>query len=111
MRVSHYNGEEKSWSEVFSWVSAGSTVTLYLNSAGGADYIFVGGGSEANSAVIVYENGSTAGVADLTALGLHGSGHLVPLRQKEGQLVAGPELGDALPGRCQHRDSGSWRTM
>ena len=34
----YYNGEEKSWSEVFSWVSAGSTVTLYLNSAGGADY-------------------------------------------------------------------------
>lgn len=62
----YYNGEEKPWSEVFSWVSAGSTVTLYLNAAGGADYIFVGGGSEANSAVIVYENGSTAGFADLT---------------------------------------------
>ena len=31
----YYNGEEKPWSEVFSWVSAGSTVTLYLNSAGG----------------------------------------------------------------------------
>ena len=45
----YYNGEEKPWSEVFSWVSAGSTVTLYLNAAGGADYIFVGGGSEANS--------------------------------------------------------------
>lgn len=62
----YYNGEERPWSEVFSWVSAGSTVTLYLNAAGGADYIFVGGGSEANAAVIVYENGSTAGFADLT---------------------------------------------
>lgn len=62
----YYNGEEKPWSEVFSWVSAGSTVTLYLNSAGGADYIFVGGGSEANSAVIVYDDGSTAGFGDLT---------------------------------------------
>ncbi len=62
----YYNGEEKPWSEVFSWVSAGSTVTLYLNSAGGADYIFVGGGSAASSAVIVYDNGSTAGFADLT---------------------------------------------
>lgn len=62
----YYNGEEKPWSEVFSWVSAGSTVTLYLNSAGGADYIFVGGGSAASSAVIVYNDGSTAGFADLT---------------------------------------------
>lgn len=62
----YYNGEEKSWSEVFSWVSAGSTVTLYLNSAGGADYIFVGGGSAASSAVIAYEDGTTAGFADLT---------------------------------------------
>ncbi len=65
----YYNGEEKSWSEVFSWVSAGSTVTLYLNSAGGADYVFVGGGTTASSAVIVYENGSTAGFADLTGGG------------------------------------------
>lgn len=62
----YYNGEEKPWSEVFSWVSAGSTVTLYLNAAGGADYIFVGGGSTASSAVIVYDDGSTAGFADLT---------------------------------------------
>ena len=61
----YYNGEEKPWSEVFSWVSAGSTVTLYLNSAGGADYIFVGGGSAASSAVIVYDDGSTAGFGDL----------------------------------------------
>lgn len=62
----YYNGEEKPWSEVFSWVSAGSTVTLYLNSAGGADYIFVGGGSAASSAVVAYEDGTTAGFADLT---------------------------------------------
>ena len=65
----YYNGEEKPWSEVFSWVSAGSTVTLYLNSAGGADYIFVGGGSTASSAVIVYDDGSTAGFGDLTGGG------------------------------------------
>lgn len=62
----YYNGAEKLWSEVFSWVSAGSTVTLYLNEGGGADYIFVGGGSEANSAVIVYDDGSVAGFGDLT---------------------------------------------
>lgn len=62
----YYNGAEKPWSQVFSWVSAGSTVTLYLNAAGGADYIFVGGGSIASSAVIVYDDGSTAGFADLT---------------------------------------------
>nr|WP_325184209.1 S-layer homology domain-containing protein [uncultured Oscillibacter sp.] len=62
----YYNGAEKPWSQVFSWVSAGSTVTLYLNAAGGADYIFVGGGSTASSAVIVYDDGSTAGFGDLT---------------------------------------------
>lgn len=62
----YYNGEEKPWSEVYSWVSAGSTVTLYLNAGGGADYIFVGGGSTASSAVIVYDDGSTAGFGDLT---------------------------------------------
>lgn len=61
----YYNGEEQPWSKVFSWVSAGSTVTLYLNASGGADYIFVGGGSTASSAVVVYDNGSTAGFADL----------------------------------------------
>ncbi|MBD5148556.1 MAG: S-layer homology domain-containing protein, partial [Oscillibacter sp.] len=58
-------GEEAPWSEIYSWVSAGSSVTLYLNTGGGVDYIFVGSGSTANSAVIVYGNESTAGFADL----------------------------------------------
>lgn len=61
----YYNGEEKSWSEVYSWVSAGSSITLHLNTAGGVDYIFVGGGSTASAAVIVYDNESTSGFADL----------------------------------------------
>lgn len=62
---SYYNGEQKSWSQVYSWVSAGTSVTLYLNTAGGVDYIFVGGGTTANAAIIVYNNQSTAGFADL----------------------------------------------
>ncbi len=62
----YYNGDEKSWSEVYSWVSAGSSVTLYLNAGGGVDYIFVGGGSASSAAVVVYSNESTAGFADLT---------------------------------------------
>ena len=58
------NGEAGSWGEAYTWLNAGTSVTLYLDAAGNVDYVFVGGGN-ATSAVIVYEKGSTAGFASL----------------------------------------------
>lgn len=56
-----YNGKESPWSEAYSWVNTGSSVTLYLSAAGVVEYIFVGGASTSSAAVIVYQDGSTAG--------------------------------------------------
>ena len=64
-----YNGKESSWSETYSWVNTGSSVTLYLSAAGVVEYIFVGGGSTSNAAVIVYDNGSIAGFSSLGGSG------------------------------------------
>lgn len=66
----YYNEQVLTWSGaagVFSWVTAGTTVTLYMDIAGKVDRILVGGGATANAAVIVYDNGSTAGFADLAS--------------------------------------------
>ena len=59
------NGEAGSWGEAYTWLNAGTSVTLYLDAAGNVDYVFVSGGGNATSAVIVYEKGSTAGFASL----------------------------------------------
>ena len=64
--AAYYNGEEKHWSEVYAWVNAGSSVTLYLGASGKVEYVFVGGGSSASAAVIVYDQGSTKGFDSLT---------------------------------------------
>ena len=60
------NGEAGSWGEAYTWLNAGTSVTLYLDAAGNVDYVFVGGGGTSSAAVIVYENGSTAGFDSLT---------------------------------------------
>lgn len=62
----YYNGEQKSWSEVYAWLNAGTSVTLYLGVSGGVEYVFVGGGTAASAAVIVYDQGSTKGFDSLT---------------------------------------------
>ncbi len=62
----YYNGEETTWGSAFSWLLAGTSVTLYLNEAGGVDYVFVGGGSSSTAAVVVYEDESAAGFDSLT---------------------------------------------
>ena len=62
----YYQGKQQPWSAVYSWLNAGTSITLYMNEAGDVDYVFVGGGTTSNEAVIVYENGSTAGFAALT---------------------------------------------
>ena len=60
------NGEASSWSQAYTWLGAGTSVTLYLNTAGNVDYVFVGGGGTSSAAVVVYERGSTAGFTSLT---------------------------------------------
>lgn len=61
----YYNGEESVWGDVYGWLHAGATVTLYLNEAGGVDYVFAGGGT-AEAAVIVDQDRSAAGFDSLT---------------------------------------------
>ncbi len=60
------NEKESTWGETYSWLNAGTSLTLYLNASGAVEYVFVGGGSTSSAAVIVYENGSTAGFGSLT---------------------------------------------
>ena len=60
------NGAVSAWSEAYAWLSAGTSLTLYLDAAGSVDYVFAGGGSTSTAAVIVYEDRSTAGFDSLT---------------------------------------------
>ena len=61
----YYNGKQQAWSELYSWLNAGASATLYLNASGSVEYVFVGGGTSSNEAVIVYDNESTAGFDSL----------------------------------------------
>ena len=63
--TAYYNGEESDWGDVYSWLHAGMSVTLYLSEAGGVDYVFVGGGT-VTAAVIVDQDRSGAGFDSLT---------------------------------------------
>nr|WP_325249652.1 S-layer homology domain-containing protein [uncultured Oscillibacter sp.] len=60
------NGAETSWSEARSWVNPGTSLTLYLGTAGNVEFIFIGGGDSSTEAVIVYEKGSAKGFDSLT---------------------------------------------
>ena len=62
----YYESKEQTWSKVRSWLNPGASLTLYLNSAGNVEFIFVGGGSTASEAIVVYEKGSTKGFDGLT---------------------------------------------
>lgn len=61
----YYQGQQKAWTEVYSWLNPGASVTLYLNAAGVVEYVFVGGGTTSTAAVIVYADRSTEGFASL----------------------------------------------
>ena len=61
----YYNGETTTYGSVYGTIPVGSAVTLYFNAAGAVEYLFVGSGTTSTAAVIVYENGSTAGFAEL----------------------------------------------
>lgn len=60
------NGAESTWSEARSWVNPGTSLTLYLGTAGNVEFIFIGGGDSSTEAVIVYEKNSVKGFDSLT---------------------------------------------
>nr|WP_325212895.1 S-layer homology domain-containing protein [uncultured Oscillibacter sp.] len=60
------NGAETSWAEARSWVNPGTSLTLYLGTAGNVEFIFIGGGDSSTEAVIVYEKNSVKGFDSLT---------------------------------------------
>ena len=62
----YHNGKETTWSEVSSWLHAGASVTLYQDASGEISYVFVGGGSSSNAAVVVAQDGSSVGFDSLT---------------------------------------------
>ena len=64
--ATYYNGTETTWAAAFAWLHSGNTVTLSLDSSGAVTYVFVGGGSKAEAAVIIYENGSSVGFDAIT---------------------------------------------
>lgn len=59
------NGAQTNWGASYSWLGAGTTVTLYTSASGSVDYVIVGGGTAASKAVIIGANGSTVGLSAL----------------------------------------------
>ena len=59
------NGAQTTWGTSYSWLGAGTTVTLYTSAAGSVDYVIVGGGSTSNKAVVIGMQGSTVGLSAL----------------------------------------------
>lgn len=75
----YYNGKESVWSEVYSWLNAGTSLTLYLDAGGGVDYVFVGGGyifGRANYTANYDEEGNREGNAQLSVE--YGAGKSTP---------------------------------
>ena len=62
----YYDGSETTWGKAFSWLKPGMSVTLYLGTTGGVEYVFAGSGVAADQAVVVYSDGSTVGLDALT---------------------------------------------
>lgn len=81
----YYNDSETTWSSVFAWLTPGTTITLYLDATGGVEYVFVGSGSMATTAVLVASTGSTAGFAALAG----GTGYII---YKDGVKAGGGDL-------------------
>ena len=62
--VAYYNGEKTTYGEMFTYLRPGSSVTVYFDAAGKAEYVF--SGSEASTdAVVVLTKGSTNGFSAL----------------------------------------------
>lgn len=63
--VAYYNGEQKTYADIFFNLRSGTAVTIYYNASGKAEYIFAGQ-SSITDAVIINGDGSTAGLSQLT---------------------------------------------
>ena len=60
-------GQGGTWGSACSWLTAGTSLTLYLSDSGEVGHVLVGGGTaSSNAAVIVYSKGSSAGFESLT---------------------------------------------
>lgn len=65
--VGSAGGNEDTWGTAYKWLTAGTSLTLYLNDAGEVEYVYQGSAmATSNKAVVVYSNGSTAGFDALT---------------------------------------------
>lgn len=62
----YYNSKESTWGDVYSWMTPGTSLTLYFGSSGTVEYVFAGSGSVSTAAVVVYTQGSSAGFSSLT---------------------------------------------
>ena len=62
----YYNGTETTWRSPGGAQPVDTTVTLSLDTSGAVTYVFVGGGSTSEAAVIIYENGSSVGFDAIT---------------------------------------------
>jgi len=62
----YYNGESTTWGDIYAWLHAGTSMTLYLDAAGEVTYVLIGGGGSASAAVVVWEDRSSAGFDSLT---------------------------------------------
>ncbi len=58
--MGYYAGEQRAWSEVYSWLNAGTQATVYTGSTGAVEYVFVAG-NQVKTAVVVEESGSAKG--------------------------------------------------
>jgi hypothetical protein len=59
----YYNGEKKTYGDVFSWLTSGTGATVYIN-GGAVEYIFVGSQTAAK-AIVVASDKSTDGFSEL----------------------------------------------
>ncbi|MBU5628086.1 S-layer homology domain-containing protein [Oscillibacter sp. MSJ-2] len=63
--VAYHNGEKTTYGEMYTYLRSGSSVTVYFNAAGTAEYVFSGSESTTD-AVVVPAKGSTNGFTSLT---------------------------------------------
>lgn len=61
----YYDGAQRSWTETYAWLTAGSEVTLYIGTSGTVEYVFAES-SVSGQAVVVEKDGSAEGFSALS---------------------------------------------